>query len=148
MIPKQKKNRKQRKNTRKKMKRQGKGYIKPLLSLTQLEPTPLASKLIEHSRFLTSLFPFFLEAEIAFCPSSTKIKKSKKTFSDPLKEILIVRKHDLASCTPPSGLSPFEYSPTLKAQEGWWSLQDIPGKNWGEYPYTQENGLGGNKTHW
>jgi hypothetical protein len=27
--------------------------------LTRLEPTLLASKLIEHSRFLTSLFPFY-----------------------------------------------------------------------------------------
>jgi hypothetical protein len=49
--------------------------------------------------------------------------------------------------TPPSGSSPFEDSPTSKTQENWWSLQDIPGKNWGEHPYTEENSLGGNKTH-
>jgi hypothetical protein len=34
-----------------------------LLPFPLLEPTPLASKLIEHSKFLSSLLPFGLEAE-------------------------------------------------------------------------------------
>jgi hypothetical protein len=71
-----------------------------LLPLTQLEPTPLASRFIEQSRFLTSLFPFYLGAETKCCSSSTKVKKSKnpllikkkskKPFSLPLKETPIV----------------------------------------------------------
>jgi hypothetical protein len=105
---------------------------------------------------LTSLFSFFLGAEIECCPSSIKVKKSRKPFLVPLKETSIVRKHDLASCptmgmgyttTPPLGSSTFEDSPTLKTQEDYWSLQDISDKNWGEHPYTEDNGLGGNKTH-
>jgi hypothetical protein len=36
------------------------------LPLTRLEPTPLALKLIEHSKFLTSLFPFFLFIFLSF----------------------------------------------------------------------------------
>jgi hypothetical protein len=125
MTPKQKKNRKQMKNTQKNPKDKGKATLNPnLLPLTQLEPTHLASKLIEHSRILTSLLPFFLGAETECYPSSTKVKKSRKPFSDPLKEIPIERKHDLASCTtlgytttPPPGSTPFEDSPTPKTQE-------------------------------
>jgi hypothetical protein len=61
-----------------------------LLPPTGLEPTPLASKLIEHSRFLTFLFPFCLGAEIEHYPSSTKVKKPRKPFSVPLKETPIM----------------------------------------------------------
>jgi len=58
------------KNKKQKTKNKGRTPEKPkrrilhqtpnFLPLTRLEPTPLASKLIEHSRFLTSIFPFFL----------------------------------------------------------------------------------------
>jgi hypothetical protein len=54
--------------------------VRALLLLTWLEPTLLVTKLIEHSRFLSSLFPFCLEAEAEHCPSSTKVKKSRKPF--------------------------------------------------------------------
>jgi hypothetical protein len=103
--------------------------------------------LIEHSRFLISLFHFFLGVETEFCPSITKVKKCRKPSTDPMKEIPIVRKHDLTTCTalgwttPPSRPSLFEVTPYLHC----WSLQDIPGKNWGEHSNTEENGLGGDK---
>jgi hypothetical protein len=58
---KNKKKKERKKNTRKTQKTKEKLHQTPsFLPLTLLEPTPLASKLIEHSKFLTSLFPFFL----------------------------------------------------------------------------------------
>jgi hypothetical protein len=100
------------------------------------------------------LFSLFSYKQRECYPSSTKVKKSRKSFSNPLKETPNLQKHDLASCTtlgytttPISGSSPFEDSPTSKTQEDCWSLQDIPVKNWGEHPYIEENGLDGNKTH-
>jgi hypothetical protein len=65
------------------------GYItttRGLLPFSRLEPTPLASKLIEHFKFLSSLYPLSLEVETKTSwhyPSSIGAKKSKKSFSIP-----------------------------------------------------------------
>jgi hypothetical protein len=66
-TPKQKKNKKTKEEHPKKPKTEEKLHQNPnFLPLTQLEPTLLASKFIEHSKFLTSIFPFFLFSLLSF----------------------------------------------------------------------------------